>query len=626
MSKLVILLCALVAIGCLFAIYATTPSSKKQCISDHFDNPTDPLSPSSPSGASGAAGGPGVSTAAMNAMNGATGQMDTSGIQGVTATSGLGLAGSPSGPGLSGSPINAPPSSVVPYSGWTPASGTTPSAAQSSAISNTLPNSTVSDPSQSIAQQQDIQSTLDAIKTFQTFAANTTPSMYPDPVRQQVAETMNAINDITLPLNTAQLNPSSSALTVAQLSAIRDRIGATTKALSQLSAAQGGGAAATSVPAGSAGSAASVGSVGSVASVGSVGSASADVITLDQMKTLVMRVKATLLALTNLSSTDATITQRIGVLSQLKANLEDLVTKVSSNAMDIKDVPIKPAEAQAFLKVLDDKTIPLPPLIGVAGGNNGTPLNYDPKASAAALQGFTQAFQTVMSHVKFQMTYDPSSSQNAAVMARLQAVEDKLFAHAASSTPVTPAILELLKQELTVLGAIVKADPTNHADYSPANSLPSMSTRLEGDTGSAPSNPTMEQLMLASGGPLGPSGSLSAPGSLSPPGPFLNPVVNPGLTDAQRAARGSAAAFDESTVGGYNYRDRAIEVCRQVKAEYGDNSTFGCIADPNSVSSDYSWKGNYLSVCNRLGDAWGSQAGDKYGCPPFDPSRKFRQS
>jgi len=488
---------------------------------------------------------------------------------------------------------------VVPYSGWTPASGTTPSAAQSSAISNTLPNSTVSDPSQSIAQQQDIQSTLDAIKTFQTFAANTTPSMYPDPIRQQVAETMNAINDITLPLNAAQLNPSSSALTVAQLSAIRDRIGATTKALSQLSAAQGGGAAATGVP---------------VASAASVGSASADVITLDQMKTLVMRVKATLLALTNLSSTDATITQRIGVLSQLKANLEDLVTKVSSNAMDIKDVPIKPAEAQAFLKVLDDKTIPLPPLIGVAGGNNGTPLNYDPKASAAALQGFTQAFQTVMSHVKFQMTYDPSSSQNAAVMARLQAVEDKLFAHAASSTPVTPAILELLKQELTVLGAIVKADPTNHADYSPTNSVPSTSTRLEGDTGSAPSNPTMEQLMLASGGPLG------------APGPFLNPVVNPGLTDAQRAARGSAAAFDESTVGGYNYRDRAIEVCRQVKAEYGDNSTFGCIADPNSVSSDYSWKGNYLSVCNRLGVAWGSQAGDKYGCPPFDPSRKFRQS
>jgi hypothetical protein len=224
-----------------------------------------------------------------------------------------------------------------------------------------------------------------------------------------------------------------------------------------------------------------------------------------------------------------------------------------------------------------------------------------------------------MSQVKFQMTYDPTIGQNAAVMARLHAVEDKLFAYANSSTPLPPAAFDVLKAELKVLGRLVKPDSNNPSCYSPLNYLPIVSTRLADDTGSTPDTPSYEQLMTA-------SGSQGIQGIQGAPGPFLNPVIGPGLTDAQRATRGSAAAFDESTVGGYNYRDRSIEMCRQIKAEYGDNATFGCIADPNSVRSDYSWKGNYLSVCNRLGDAWGSQAGDKYGCPPFDPSKKFRQS
>jgi len=474
-----------------------------------------------------------------------------------------------------------------------------PSANQSSAISNTLPNATVGDPSQSIAQQNDIQSTLDAMANFQVFAANTTPALYPDAVKQQVAETTSAIKDITVPLNTARLSPSSSTLTVAQLSALRDRIGATTKVLSQLPANQGGGATGGAVSA-------------------DAKATPLDVISLDTMKMLSTRIQATVLALTNLSSTEATITQRINKLSQLKSNLDDLITKVTSKAMDLKDVPIKPADADNFLKNLDNKTTPLPPLITMASGTHLPPLNNDASASAtassaAALQGFTQAFQTLMSQVKFQMTYDPSIGQNAAVMTRLKAVEDKLFAYANSSTPLPPAAFDVLKAELKVLGRLVKPDSNNPSSYSPLNYLPIVSTRLADDTGSTPDTPSYEQLMTASG-------------TQGTPGPFLNPVIGPGLTDAQRATRGSAAAFDESTVGGYNYRDRSIEMCRQIKAEYGDNATFGCVTDPGSVSTDYSWKGNYLSVCNRLGDAWGSQAGDKYGCPPFDPSKKFRQS
>jgi hypothetical protein len=471
--------------------------------------------------------------------------------------------------------------------------------------------------------------------SFWTFIANTTPSLFPADVQQSVKETVGAINDITLPLNAAQLNPSSSSLTVSQLSALRDRILKTTARVSQLTASEGGASSASS--AGSLSSGSSVGTAGSSvgtagssvgtagSSVGTAGSsvgtatpgapppANPDVITLDTMKTVNTRVTATILALTNLSSSDTTIVQRISTLGLLKANLEDLITKVQTGAMDLKDVPIKPVDATAFLAALDDKTRPVLPLITPPGANQPPSSNVDSN-STAVLQSLVQSFQTILSTVKFQATYDPATAQNAAVMARLQALEDKLFAYANSATPLPPPILEVIKHELKVLGSIVKVDTSNQARCSPANSLPSISTRLDGDAGTS-STSIMDQLRAA-GGASQEAGR----------GPFLNPVNGPGLTDAQRATRGSAAAFDERTVGGYNYRDRSIEICRQLKVEYGDNETFGCVADPNSVSANYSWKGNYLSVCNRLGDVWGSQGGDKYGCPPFDPSRKFRQS
>jgi len=359
------------------------------------------------------------------------------------------------------------------------------------------------------------------------------------------------------------------------------------------------------------------------------------------MNGLRTRITASLLVLANLPSSDV-VTGRINALGLLKANLEDLIAKVRAGMMDIKDVPITPADAMAFLAALDDKTKPVPPLIGTTAANNAKDSNVS-SSSAAVLQSLVQSFQTIVANVKFQATYDPATAQNAVVMARIQALEDKLFAYANSSTPLPPAILDAVKQELTILGSIVKPDsspppgPCAHMTQLPQTYA---SLIVPTEEFLAPYTPSAEALASAAGDGC-PSNARAGDGCPSNAragdecpsnaragdgGPFQNPVSFPGLTSAQIATRGSAAAFDESTVGGYNYRDRAIELCRQVKVEYGDNSTFGCIADPGSVSADYSWKGNYLSVCNRLGDAWGSQAGDKYGCPSFDPSRKFRQS
>ena len=104
-------------------------------------------------------------------------------------------------------------------------------------------------------------------------------------------------------------------------------------------------------------------------------------------------------------------------------------------------------------------------------------------------------------------------------------------------------------------------------------------------------------------------------------------MIRPGypVTDEMIARRGSSSTFDEAAVGGYDYKTRVQELCKQIKqANLGEGKDFGCISNPSAVSHDYSWKGNYLTVCNRLGDTWGGWYPEMFGCPKYDPTQKFR--
>ena len=102
-------------------------------------------------------------------------------------------------------------------------------------------------------------------------------------------------------------------------------------------------------------------------------------------------------------------------------------------------------------------------------------------------------------------------------------------------------------------------------------------------------------------------------------------MMRPGfqMNDDSLAQRASASAFDPSTVGGPNWKKRAQELCEQVgSAGLAPPGNFGCIEDDSTVSKDYSWKGNYEMVCNRLGDTWGGWYPEMMGCPP--PTNKFQ--
>ena len=99
------------------------------------------------------------------------------------------------------------------------------------------------------------------------------------------------------------------------------------------------------------------------------------------------------------------------------------------------------------------------------------------------------------------------------------------------------------------------------------------------------------------------------------------------LSDANIQHRGSAASFDDSMVGGLDYKTRAQDMCRQIQAaNLGDPANFGCIKNPNEVSASYSWKGNYETICSRLGDTWGAWYPQMFGCPKVDATAKFMRT
>jgi len=119
--------------------------------------------------------------------------------------------------------------------------------------------------------------------------------------------------------------------------------------------------------------------------------------------------------------------------------------------------------------------------------------------------------------------------------------------------------------------------------------------------------------------------------SSSPTFPYAGPQpdsnIRPGfaMNDDTIARRASASAFDPSKVGGADYKQRAQDLCAQVgKAGLAPPGNFGCIDKPDEVSPDYSWKGNYNMVCNRLGDTWGGWYPEMVGCPTPNPTAKFQ--
>jgi hypothetical protein len=354
------------------------------------------------------------------------------------------------------------------------------------------------------------------------------------------------------------------------------------------------------------------------------------VITLKELQTLVQRIDGEHLRLANLRSTSATLVARQSQLEKLAADIRELIGAVERKEMKLEDVPISPSTGEAFLKHLqENKSLPsLPPLIEPrAKIADGLQAHVAPSSGGGmdvkALHGLLESAKYLKWELEVKLEYDPKLAARDNLVKRLESIERRLSALAVSETPISKEMYEIFMKELQVVGAMVapegQSSEKKHQSYDRPNTSYTRTTNE-----SAAEYPSLDKMTTATSIRDTASGNaiLNPPKEVSP-----DVFIRPGfvMNDEQIKRRGSASAFDDSLVGGADYKKRSQELCRQVRgANLGDPVQFGCITNPDAVSPDYSWKGNFTMVCNRLGDTWGGWYPEMFGCPKYDPTQKFK--
>ncbi len=353
------------------------------------------------------------------------------------------------------------------------------------------------------------------------------------------------------------------------------------------------------------------------------------VITLKELQNLVQRIDEEHLRIANLRSTSATLVARQSQLEKLAADVRELIGAVERKEMKLEDVPISASTAEAFLKQIQENKS-LPPLIEPrAQIANGLQAKVSPTPGGGmdvkALHELLESAKYLKWELEVKLEYDPKVAARDNLVKRLESIERRLSALAVSETPISKEMYEVFMKELQVVGAMVapegqsSSSSNKHQTYERPNTS---YTRTA--TGSAAEYPSLDKMTTATAVRDTASGNaiLNPPKEVSP-----DVFIRPGfvMNDEQIKRRGSASAFDDSLVGGADYKKRSQELCRQVRgANLGDPAQFGCISNPDAVGPDYSWKGNFTMVCNRLGDTWGGWYPEMFGCPKYDPTQKFK--
>jgi hypothetical protein len=352
-------------------------------------------------------------------------------------------------------------------------------------------------------------------------------------------------------------------------------------------------------------------------------------LTLETLKTLRTRIAAEVARLEALRTSDATTLARITQLQKLAADIAEYIDRIERGQLTLEDVPIRADAAEAFLAAFEHTEQTLPALL-TPDAHAAAP----PSVSAASAAGYTESELALAQQMleaardlkwKFkvgvEIENDPAVAQGKEILARLDAIETRLNAVAISGKALSAKEVQDIKQQFSNLYEMAGGDSSPRPRARPVAATEYTRART---SGSAAEYPSAAAVAAAQGSGFGPDGTSFPHGEIS-----SDIWIRPGflMNDATIAHRASASAFDPATVGGADYKQRAADLCRQVKsAQLGDPVDFGCIAQPDTVSADYSWKGNYEMVCNRLGYTWGAWYPEMFGCPKQDPTAHFKSN
>lgn len=464
--------------------------------------------------------------------------------------------------------------------------GSIPAATQTSSIPSDTPGAVTTDPTLAKPQTKDIQATLDELDLFYMLVQTNHGANLPEDSKRSIDEYVR--NKETLYSNLRKaLQDETSELSLGQVTELRSNI-TKLNALLRGSGADGAAAPIDYKP--------------------TVVAGESGVITLEELKNLVKRIEEEHLRLANLRSTSATLLARQTQLEKLAADIRELIGAVERKEMKLEDVPISPSSAEAFLKQMNENKS-LPPLIEPRGelANGLQQSNVAPTPStipggADALYGLLDNAKYLKWNLEVKLEYDPKLAARDNLIKRLESIERRLSALAVSETPISKEMYDIFMKELeTIHGIVADGNKKNDENADRRQRAVDRPATLYSRTAMADPDPA----------------SSGVPDVMIRPGFVMN--------DDTIQRRASASAFDDSLVGGADYKKRSQDLCRQIRsANLGDPVQFGCISDPDSVSPAYSWKGNFTMICNRLGDTWGGWYPEMFGCPKYDPTQKFK--
>lgn len=474
-----------------------------------------------------------------------------------------------------------------------------------------------------------VQSVLDILGKFSTLTQQKRPenTNLPDSVKTEVIALRDAVPDLEQRLLAALAQSDIITFTDATLAALKAKLD---KALTDLQGAGVVGAGAgkavqQNVPIPSPTTDASYAALVQTEPQPTVEAGPVGVITLQQLKDLVKRIGEETLRLQNLRSTAASIVTKIQQLTKLKADLGDIITKVEAKQMKLEDVPVTQNAATQFLADIAKDNSPLPPLIMPAGSLPTSVKAPTGIAEYAGIPAGEQAVQQLLSAAKdlrwnmeVRLEYDPHLKTRDAMLGRIENIIKNLSTLSISETAIPPQIHSAYLNEIKGMQSNFASDLPKYRGGD-VGAMSRLGTQYARTPQGAP-EPSAADLSVAQGSGFGPQENTFPHGEISP-----DVYIRPGfvMTDDQIAHRASAASFIPAA-GGADYKQRALDICRQVKsANLGGAANFGCIENPDAVGPNYDWKGNYTMVCNRLGDSWGRSYPEQFGCPPYDPTAKF---
>jgi hypothetical protein len=325
------------------------------------------------------------------------------------------------------------------------------------------------------------------------------------------------------------------------------------------------------------------------------------------MKNLRNRIQEEINSIQRLRSSSATLNAKKEQLEKLNSDLNEMINKVERKQLDIKDVQITETAANAFLQSLPNEVISSTLITPKGRAETHPAVNFPNDSMMTDIIAGNPNIQSLLENAKYlkwnvqvNMEFNPELAQNDRFLKRLEEIEARITNLAISETPIPKELYKVYITELkTIKSLIAKPNSqTQNIDFKTKKIHPI----------STPDYPSSLQLDKIQGNDN--RYSSSRKNNLPETMEFKQKNDYPDFKK-----RGSNSSFDTNLVGGLDYKERAKNICQQIKgASIGDPAEFGCIEDQNSVSKDYSWKGNFQMVCSRLGNTWGGWYPEMFGC------------